>query len=168
QALEQRQIVKPPATLTFQGLGVAAEQALGLLPEDPVVVAHQVAVEGRLQPPVSLTIGARDRVLITGPNGVGKSTFLLVLAGQLKPDDGWLAQHQNVRVGLLPQESVFSSFQGDTVQAVYESQVGQEVAEKVPLSTYGLFHARDQNRPVEHLSIGQQRRLALAILLAKP
>lgn len=38
----------------------------------------------------------------------------------------------------------------------------------MPLSTYGLLHPRDQNRPVETLSTGQQRRLALAIILADP
>ena len=46
--------------------------------------------------------------------------------------------------------------------------VGAELAAKVPLSTFGLIPARDLNRSVIELSVGQQRRLALAALLADP
>lgn len=38
----------------------------------------------------------------------------------------------------------------------------------MPLSTFGLIPARDLNRSVIELSVGQQRRLALATLLADP
>src|SRR5580692_9669295 len=37
---------------------------------------------------VSLSIGAGDRIGIIAPNGVGKSTLLAVLAGDLEPDAG--------------------------------------------------------------------------------
>ncbi len=37
---------------------------------------------------VSLTLSGRDRVGLVGPNGVGKSTLLRVLAGELRPDQG--------------------------------------------------------------------------------
>ncbi len=37
---------------------------------------------------VSLSIGAGDRTGIVAPNGVGKSTLLRVLAGELEPDSG--------------------------------------------------------------------------------
>ncbi len=37
---------------------------------------------------VSLSIGAGDRIGIIAPNGVGKSTLLKVLAGDLEPDAG--------------------------------------------------------------------------------
>ena len=37
---------------------------------------------------VSLSIGAGDRTGIIAPNGVGKSTLLSVLAGELEPDSG--------------------------------------------------------------------------------
>ncbi|HSR86501.1 MAG TPA: ATP-binding cassette domain-containing protein [Streptosporangiaceae bacterium] len=37
---------------------------------------------------VSLSIGAGDRTGIIAPNGVGKSTLLRVLAGDLQPDSG--------------------------------------------------------------------------------
>ena len=37
---------------------------------------------------ISLSIGAGDRIGIVAPNGVGKSTLLRVLAGELEPDSG--------------------------------------------------------------------------------
>ena len=37
---------------------------------------------------VSVSIGAGDRIGIIAPNGVGKSTLLRVLAGELEPDSG--------------------------------------------------------------------------------
>src|SRR5699024_12815864 len=121
----------------------------------------------RLQP-TSLTITARDRLLITGANGVGKSTLLDVLAGRLEHHGGQVIQRRNVTIGLLSQDSRFPNAAGKTPQAVYEESVGTTVAQTMPLSTYGLLHPHDQNRPVETLSIGQQTRLAHAIILADP
>ena len=37
---------------------------------------------------VSLSVGRGDRIGIIAPNGVGKSTLLRVLAGELEPDSG--------------------------------------------------------------------------------
>src|SRR5699024_8313657 len=50
----------------------------------------------------------------------------------------------------------------------YEDLVGVELAEQIPLRTFGLVAGRDELRPVRNLSLGQQRRLSLAILLADP
>jgi macrolide transport system ATP-binding/permease protein len=44
--------------------------------------------------------------------------------------------------------------------------VGLERAEEVPIQTFGLLAGRDLNRPVRTLSVGQQRRLELAVVLA--
>lgn len=54
---------------------------------------------------VSLTIAPGDRVGLIGPNGVGKSTLLRVLAGALEPDAGTIrVTPPTATVGLLPQE----------------------------------------------------------------
>ena len=89
-----------------------------------------------------------------------------------------------MRVGLLTQETRLPSpptvqqwerpsvSQKNLVQwtacRAYEQAVGIDRAAEVPLSTFGLLAARDENRVVTELSVGQQRRLALAILLANP
>jgi macrolide transport system ATP-binding/permease protein len=51
---------------------------------------------------------------------------------------------------------------------LFRDSVGEKRAESTPLVSLGLIAPRDIDRPVGSLSIGQQRRLALALILAKP
>ena len=54
---------------------------------------------------VSVAVGPRTRLAIVGPNGVGKSTLLQVLTGDVEPDAGTVvAQPDTLRIGLLDQE----------------------------------------------------------------
>jgi len=54
---------------------------------------------------VSLAVDGRDRLGIVGPNGVGKSTLLHILAGLERPDEGAVERAPaELTVGLLPQE----------------------------------------------------------------
>src|SRR5262250_1925783 len=50
----------------------------------------------------NLTVAAGDRIAVVGPNGVGKSTLLRVLAGLVQPDAGTVRAAGTV--GYLPQE----------------------------------------------------------------
>jgi ATPase subunit of ABC transporter with duplicated ATPase domains len=54
---------------------------------------------------VSLTVAPGSRIGVVGPNGVGKSTLLATLAGELTPDTGSVIRApRHATVGLLPQE----------------------------------------------------------------
>jgi ATPase subunit of ABC transporter with duplicated ATPase domains len=53
---------------------------------------------------VSLAVGAGDRVALVGPNGVGKSTLLKILAGMLAPSAGRVELGPNTRVGYFAQQ----------------------------------------------------------------
>ena len=53
---------------------------------------------------VSLALNPGDRAGLIGPNGVGKTTLLRVLAGQERPDSGRVSLSPSAVVGFLPQE----------------------------------------------------------------
>ena len=75
--LTAHEVGRPQAPLRF------AFPVLPTLPGTTLLHAEGVAVTGRLDTPVSVMLGAGDRLLIIGPNGAGKSTLLSVLAGRL-------------------------------------------------------------------------------------
>ncbi|MEJ2759653.1 MAG: ATP-binding cassette domain-containing protein, partial [Anaerolineales bacterium] len=53
---------------------------------------------------VSLSIPQRARVAVVGPNGIGKTTLLRLLAGEENPDSGSIHLSRSARMGYLPQE----------------------------------------------------------------
>jgi macrolide transport system ATP-binding/permease protein len=169
EKLEESQVRKPPEELTFTGLTAAGRTDTGVR-TGPVLVASEVAVAGRLAR-TSLTVNGDEKLLVTGPNGSGKSTLLEVLAGTLAPSSGTVTV-AGVSVGHLTQEVELPDpagrGPGRTVERTYRDLLGDELAEEVPLSTFGLVHPRDGSRPLGELSLGQQRRVALAVLLAAP
>lgn len=170
--LEERQIRKPPQELQFRGL-ITSQDATSSRQfwSGPVLTASNAGVEGQL-PPVSLAISAGEKWLITGPNGSGKSTLLHMLAGSLTATTGTMNQPSTLHIGLLAQEVDLPDPQNRgperTTRQTYEDLVGPQHAQHVPLSAFGLINGRDENRPVRALSVGQQRRLALAVLIADP
>ncbi|MEU1726534.1 ATP-binding cassette domain-containing protein [Nonomuraea sp. NPDC005692] len=142
------------------GAGSGESPGGGLL-----VAARDVRVAGRLALD-RLDLHQGDRLLVTGPNGAGKSTLLAVLSGDLEPA-GPVRRRPGLTVGLLPQDTTFEH-PGRTVRETYERVLGPARAEAVPLRSLGLIRARDTNLRVGELSVGQRRRLALALLIADP
>ncbi len=72
---------------------------------------------------VSLTVAPGSRTGVVGPNGVGKSTLLALLAGALVPDSGSVVlSPPTATVGLLPQEP--ERREGETVAAFLERRTG--------------------------------------------
>ena len=55
-----------------------------------------------------------------------------------------------------------------TARETYAGLLGAERAEAVPLAALGLLREADLDKPVGRLSVGQRRRLALALLVARP
>jgi macrolide transport system ATP-binding/permease protein len=161
--LAAHEVTAPHPPLRFQLPDLPAAPGLTLLR------AEEVAVDGRLDTPVSVALRSGDRLLITGPNGVGKSTLLAILAGQLRPDHGAATIAATARLGLVAQESRTGDRR--TAHAVYDARLRQLRADgvggdAVALGSFGLLPSTDLARPVAELSTGQQRRLDLALALA--
>nr|WP_313887988.1 ABC-F family ATP-binding cassette domain-containing protein [Lentzea alba] len=141
-------VPKPPEPLHLNAPLDAAVR------EGAVLELREVRVDQRLCVD-ELSVEAGQRLLVTGPNGVGKSTLLDVLAGVLEPDHGTVVR--SGVVGYLPQETVVARPK-QTVLAAFGGS-----AER--LASLGLFRPADFGTPVGALSVGQRRRLALARLL---
>ncbi|MGV3713500.1 ABC-F family ATP-binding cassette domain-containing protein [Pseudolysinimonas sp.] len=157
--LEADAVRKPPPVLSFAGI---PSGATALDPAEVLVDLTGVSIPGRLELD-RLTITARDRVLVTGPNGAGKSTLLAVLAGEL----GESKRRKGLRFGMLRQDVRFAD-PTRTAREVYRQAVGERRAETTHLSDLGLVPPAQFDRPVGTLSVGQQRRLALATVIANP
>ncbi|WP_249416344.1 ABC-F family ATP-binding cassette domain-containing protein [Streptomyces sp. TS71-3] len=127
---------------------------------------RDVRVRGRLAVG-RVDVSDTDRLLVTGPNGTGKSTLLAVLAGELEAEGTVDRRSPAPTVGLLTQDTVFARPER-TVRGTYERALGAERAELVPLASLGLMAGGDLDKRVGELSVGQRRRLALALLVARP
>src|SRR3954470_23089628 len=64
--------------------------------------------EGPLFENVGFELQAGERVGLVGPNGVGKTTLLRILAGLDRPDTGAVRLHADARVALLRQQPDFA------------------------------------------------------------
>jgi ATP-binding cassette subfamily F protein 3 len=54
---------------------------------------------------ISGTIPNDGKVGLVGPNGIGKTTLLLIIAGEMAPAAGKVYRSRGTRLGYLPQES---------------------------------------------------------------
>ena len=77
---------------------------------------------------VSLTVGPESRIGVVGPNGIGKSTLLRILAGFEEPDAGSVRRSPaSTTVGWLPQEP--DARPGETLRAYLGRRTGVAEAE---------------------------------------
>src|SRR5688500_20360054 len=58
----------------------------------------------RLLDEINLQIESGEWVGLLGRNGMGKSTLLKLVSGEILPHSGTIARQQNIRVAYLPQE----------------------------------------------------------------
>jgi ATP-binding cassette subfamily F protein 3 len=82
--------------------------------------------EGPLFTDVGFELQAGERVGLVGPNGVGKTTLLRILAGLDRPDDGEVRLHAGARVALLRQQPEFPA--GHTLFAEAKSALDELIA----------------------------------------
>lgn len=121
----------------------------------------------------SVRINRGDRVGIIGPNGVGKSTLLKILIGEMEADDGAIKRGTNLETLLIDQKR--EQLKDDmTITDVLTGGRGEWVHigdEKKHLMSYlkdFLFDPSVANTPVSALSGGERNRLLIAKNFARP
>ncbi len=126
----------------------------------------------------SYALGPQDRIGIIGGNGVGKSTLMSIITGQLLPDSGTVEIGSTIHVGYFDQYSnplQQASLQDQRVidyikeeGAYVKTADGSEISASQMLERF-LFTPSQQYVPIHKLSGGEKRRLfLLRILMSAP
>ncbi|MGI9365924.1 MAG: ABC-F family ATP-binding cassette domain-containing protein [Rhizobiaceae bacterium] len=121
----------------------------------------------------STRIARGDRLGLVGPNGVGKTTLVKLLTGQLQPDSGTVKPGANVemlvvdqkRASLSPDMTVKGALTGGGSDVV---AVGDTRKHVMAYMKDFLFLPEQARTPVSHLSGGERGRLMLAMQLRLP
>ncbi|WP_101830146.1 ABC-F family ATP-binding cassette domain-containing protein [Frankia canadensis] len=115
--------------------------------------------------PVDLAVAWADRIVITGPNGGGKTTLLGALLGRIPLDGGGQSLGSGVRLGEIDQAR--GQFRGDTTALAVAELATQWPASEVRtlFAKFGLG-ADQVTRPASSLSPGERTRAGLALLQA--
>lgn len=114
-----------------------------------------------------------EKVGIVGQNGVGKSTFIKLLLGDLQPDSGNFDIGSTVRWGHYSQEGMTGfDERKKVIDAVREIAEEVRIDEKTRLSASQflsrfLFTPETQQKYIAKLSGGEKRRLYLATVLMR-
>lgn len=126
-----------------------------------------------------LTVQRGDRIAFVGPNGVGKTTLIKILLGEVKPDSGHVKHGTNLEVAVFDQSraqldgdmSLWDNLINDPSMGV-SGKADQVMVRGVPKHVVGylkefLFDEAQARAPVRSLSGGEKARLLLAKLMAR-
>jgi ATP-binding cassette subfamily F protein uup len=111
-----------------------------------------------------------DRIGIVGKNGIGKSTFLDMLTGKLKPDSGEINPGVTTKYGYFTQESITLNPENRLIEEVKSIAEfitlsdGSQVSASKFLDSF-LFPPEKQYNYINKLSGGEKKRLQLLKLL---
>ncbi len=115
----------------------------------------------------SLHLRAGDRVAVIGPNGVGKSTLLNILARKLPPDRGNVEYGANVDLGYYEQHQTALDPKKDILSEVWDAFPRLEPGDVRNVLALFLFTGDDVYQKIETLSGGEKGRVSLAKLMLK-
>jgi ATP-binding cassette subfamily F protein uup len=111
-----------------------------------------------------------ERIGIIGKNGTGKSTFLNMITGGLKPDSGKIIQGETIKFGYYTQNGIKPKPMQKVIDVVREFgdyiplMKGKQISAQQLLERF-LFSRKKQYDFVEKLSGGERKRLYLCTVL---
>jgi len=147
--------------ITFASTALTALYAL-------TVQGLEVGYAYPLLPKLSFSIAGGQKTVLTGFNGIGKSTLLKTLTGRLAPLGGSFSLDPQVKIGYFEQELVWADgdrtpfeILSEAYPALWPKQIRRELAR------YGV-RAEHVLRPVRTLSGGEQNKVKLCRLSLCP
>ncbi|WP_368184113.1 ABC-F family ATP-binding cassette domain-containing protein [Aestuariibius sp. HNIBRBA575] len=135
--------------------------------------------EKRIVSGLDLTVQRGDCIAFVGPNGVGKTTLINMLLGNVEPDSGTVKHGTNLNVAVFDQSraqldgdmSLWDNLTSDPAMGV-SGKADQIMVRGNPKHVVGylkefLFDEAQARAPVRSLSGGEKARLLLAKLMAR-
>lgn len=106
-----------------------------------------------------------QRAAIIGPNGIGKSTLLKIIAGQWEATSGDMRIGQNTFIGYYDQEHAGLNPDKTVLEELWDAYPALNQTDARKVLAIFLFRGDDVFKKVSELSGGERARLALAKLM---
>jgi len=164
KALARMEVIAPahvdsPFNFEFQPPASVPSVLLNL---DEISLGYQEPILEK----VTLQIVAGMRVGLLGANGAGKSTLIKCLSGLLKPLNGKIIFHENLKIGYFAQHQI-EQLENDHSALYHVQRLDAQATEQSIRNFLGGFAFRGDmvDCPIAPFSGGEKARLALALLV---
>ena len=163
--LTDEKVDKPQGSWKLKlDFGAPEHQSKDVLVTDNLSIGY--APETPLLTNINLFIRAGQRVVLTGANGSGKTTFIRTIVGKLPPLTGSFRLGGATKLGYMAQEQELLNPALNSVQTIQSVSAINETKTRNFLH-YFLFKGDAALRPAGDLSFGERARLQLALLVAQ-
>ncbi|MCS4487233.1 ribosomal protection-like ABC-F family protein [Staphylococcus americanisciuri] len=113
---------------------------------------------------VNMLVRRNEHVAIVGENGIGKSTLLKIILGDVIPDEGRVQIAQHLKIGYLSQH-VFDKEANDTILNVFRKDIHVTEEKARHILAQFMFYGNDVFKKIQDLSGGEKVRLRWAQII---